>query len=443
MSSSTPSTPATLTAALQAAATRFTARNPRSAALHASALSSMPGGNTRTTLHTSPFPVYMNSGSHHTVTSEDGYVFTDLVGEFTAGLYGHSHPVIQQAIAECVASVGLNLGAQTAHEVIYARAICQRFGLERVRFANSGTEANLHALAAARAFTRRRRVVVFGGGYHGAVLGFAGGKVGRNNVDRGEFTVVVNGYNVEGDGIEGLLEGEGEEGVAAVLVEGMQGAAGAIPGRREWLVEVQEAAKKAGALFILDEVMTSRLAPGGIAELYGLTPDLKTFGKWLGGGLAFGGFGGREDVMSTFDPRSPNALSHGGTFNNNTLGMYVGHAGLSKIYTPEACVQLNRMGDALRERLRELTKGTKLCFSGMGSLLASHFTDDGLQEIVREVPENAQLKDLFWYEMMEEGFWVVRRGNISLILGTPQEELDKFVDAVKAFLERHAELVKV
>lgn len=232
-----------LTAAVQAATARFSARNPRSAAIHAEAVNSMPGGNTRTTLHTSPFPVYMASGKGYRVTSEDGDVYTDFVGEFTAGLYGHSHPVILEAIQEAVSTVGLNLGAQTVHEVRYARAICERFGLERVRFTNSGTEANLHALAAARAFTGKRGVVVFGGGYHGAVLGFAGGMPGRNNVDREDFTVLADAYN------EDLTAGwwNGREDIAAVLVEGMQGSAGAIPGRAEWLLEVQKAAQKVRA----------------------------------------------------------------------------------------------------------------------------------------------------------------------------------------------------
>jgi glutamate-1-semialdehyde 2,1-aminomutase len=123
--------------------------------------------------------------------------------------------------------------------------------------------------------------------------------------------------------------------------------------------------------------------------------------------------------------------------------MYVGHAGLSKIYTPEVAVELNMVGDRFRKRLADLTKGTKLCFTGVGSLLASHFTDEGLQAISKSVPENQLLKDLFWYEMLERGFWLVRRGNISLILGTSEEELARFVGCVKAFLERHADLVTV
>lgn len=406
------STSKTLESALAEAQARFKARNTRSAELHAEASSWLPGGNTRTTLHTTPFPVYMSSGKDHTVTSEDGHTYTDLVGELSAGLYGHSNPVILSAMQKVLSSVGLNLGAQTVHETEMAKAICERFDLERVRFTNSGTEATLHALAAARRFTGKRKVVVFGGGYHGSAFMFGGGKRADNNVDMADWIVVT--YN-------DLIMARKRihmDGVAACLVEGVQGSGGGIRGSEQFLAGVQEACRDAGVLFILDEVMTSRLAPGGFAStIKDLKPDLKTFGKWLGGGLAFGAFGGRQDVMAAFDPSQPGSLTHGGTFNNNTLAMYVGHAGLTQIYTPEVCVEFNNRGDELRKCLEAVTKGTKMCFTGKGSLLASHFTEKGLQTLESQEDEVEELKDLFWYEMMEEKFWSVRRGNVSLVLG--------------------------
>lgn len=202
-----------------------------------------------------------------------------------------------------------------------------------------------------------------------------------------------------------------------------------------------------GVVFILDEVMTSRLAPGGLAELYHLQPDMKTMGKYLGGGLAFGAFGGRADIMSVFDPRPgsmhPSHLAHHGTFNNNTLAMYVGHAGLTKAYTPEVCRDLNARGDYLRTQLAVATKGTKMCFTGIGAVLGSHFTDKGYQTLQRDAEENWTLKELFWFEMMEDGYWLTRRGIYALVLGTPQEALDRFVDCVAAFLSRHDDVVRV
>lgn len=189
--------------------------------------------------------------------------------------------------------------------------------------------------------------------------------------------------------------------------------------------------------------MTSRMSGGGIADLLGLSPDLKTFGKWLGGGLAFGAFGGRADIMAAFDPRRPGALAHSGTFNNNTLVTHAGYAGLSKIYTPEVAVQFTNKGDELRNKLNEVAKGTRVVFTGLGTIMGVHFPKNGTRAIERsgEVEEIDALRDLFWLEMMEEGFWLVRRGFIALVLETPTSEFDRFVECVQAWLSRHADIV--
>ncbi|GKU01453.1 glutamate-1-semialdehyde -aminomutase [Fusarium langsethiae] len=422
---------------LDTAIDRYISRNPQSKGLHEEAIKSMPGGNTRTVLHASPFPVVIRSGQGHEVTSEDGQVYTDLTGEFTAALYGHSNPVIMSAIRHVLDNVGMNVGGNTAQEQLFARELCSRFNLEHVRFCNSGTEANIHALAAARAFTKKRKVVAFNGGYHGAVIGFKGGKPEANNVDMDDW--IVARYN-DLDSARTAIESDG---VAAVLIEGMQGSGGGLPGMPEFLRGIQEIAAKAGVLFIMDEVMTSRLSGGGISELRGLKPDLKTFGKYLGGGLAFGAFGGRADIMAAFDPRSPNALSHSGTFNNNTLVTHAGYAGLTKIYTPDVAIQFTKTGDELRERLNKVTEGTKVVFTGIGTIMGVHFTTHGDRMIVRsgEVEELDTLGDLFWFEMMEERFWIVRRGFIALVLGTPAAEFDRFVNCVEAWVSKHADLV--
>lgn len=191
--------------------------------------------------------------------------------------------------------------------------------------------------------------------------------------------------------------------------------------------------------------MTSRLSGGGIAQLKNLTPDLKTFGKYLGGGLAFGAFGGRVDVMSAFDPRLPGALSHSGTFNNNTLVTHAGYAGLTRVYTPDVAVKFTETGDRLRDRLNQVTEGTRVLFTGVGTIMGVHFLKDDGRVIERagEVEEWDELRDLFWFEMMEEGFWLVRRGFIALVLETPVSEFDRFVDCVEAWVEKHANLVRV
>lgn len=346
--------------------------------------------------------------------------------------------MIREAIFSTFDNVGLNLGSTIIQEQKHAALICERFGLERVRFTNSGTEANLHALNGAKQFTGKRKVAVFCGAYHGAVLSFGDGKVAINNVNKDDW--VIGRYN-DVESAKAVIEGTPD--LAAVMVEGMQGAGGCIVGTKEFLLQIQESAKKVGAIFLLDEVMTSRLAPGGLQSILGLKPDLTSLGKYLGGGFAFGAFGGRADIMSVYDPRSSGSLAHSGTFNNNTMAMYSGYAGFSKVLTPEVNVAFNAKGEIYLKKLQGLTKGTKCSFTGRGALMAIHFSDTGLEDIksVEDVQERWDLKDLFWFEMMEDGYWITRRGSIALILDTPDEELDRFVDCVAKFLERHKDIM--
>ncbi|KAL2141566.1 hypothetical protein VTI28DRAFT_2216 [Corynascus sepedonium] len=424
-------------AALGAAEARFVVNNPFSKAQHDLALGSLPGGNTRTLLHTSPFPLCMKQGKEAYVWDLDGHKYVDFVGELSAGLLGHTHPQIQSTITRALTETGLSLGATTPHEHAFAAELCARFRLDHVRMSNSGTEANLHALAGARRFTGRRRVVVFSGGYHGAVLSFPDGAPAENTVDRDDFVVVprYNDLSLARSVISGV------EDLAAVLVEPMQGAGGCVPGEKEFLLGVREAAREKGAVFVLDEVQTSRLTPGGLGTEMGLDPDLVTLGKYVGGGLAFGAFGGREDVMRVYDPRVPGSLAHSGTFNNNTLAMCAARTVLADVYTPEVCVKFNEKGDQFRDRLNKVARGSRLSFTGRGSLIGLHFTEDGTEEITcgEDIKEKQRpdLRDLFWFEMLEAGFWLTRRGLIAMILGTPDQELDRFVDAVREFLERH------
>ncbi|KAF2031243.1 PLP-dependent transferase [Setomelanomma holmii] len=430
----------TVADALHAAQERFKEKNSKSLSLHEQAVKSLPGGNTRSLLHTPPFPVFLKSGTGYQVTSEDGHTYTDLVGEMTAGLYGHSQPLIQKTLISTIQNVGLNLGGTTTLETQHAALICKRYNLDLVRFTNSGTEANLHAIQGARRFTGKRKVVVFTGGYHGGCFTFPEDRPAENCVDLKDW--IIAEYNDIEDTRKKIEEFDD---VAAVLIEGMQGRGPCIVGTHDFLHQVQASAKKVGAVFILDEVQTSRLAPGGLQELEGLKPDITTLGKFLGGGVAFGAFGGREDIMRVYDPRETKTLGHSGTFNNNTLGMAAGYVGLSQVYTPEVSRTFNAQGDRLRERLQELTQGTKMTVTGLGTILGIHFLNNGKKDLksFRDRDEDPDLRRLFWFEMMEDGFWSTERGSVALILDTPQEELDKFADSVKTFLKTYEGLIKL
>ncbi|OQE41361.1 hypothetical protein PENCOP_c005G01250 [Penicillium coprophilum] len=429
--------------ALREAETRFIELHPESQRLHKLSLDSLPGGNTRTLLHTSPFPIFMRRGKGSELWDEDGNKYYDLVGELSAGLYGHSNPTLQKVLTETVQDVGLSLGATNVYEQRYASLLCERFGLERVRFTNSGTEANIHCLAAARKFTGRRKIIVFRGAYHGSVLSFGSG-VAENNIDQADWVLLQ--YN-DSEGVREAFSQNND--VAAVILEGIQGSGGFISASPEFLRTVREESEKRGALMILDEVMTSRLALGGLKETLKIRPDLITLGKYLGGGLPFGAFGGRGDIMDVFNPLTRGALAHSGTFQNNTLMLHSGYAGLSEVYTAEVVQSLNALGDGLRQRLQQLFAGSKLCVTGQGSLMCVHITKTRLraeqitcQDDVTAI-EAVDLKQLFWLELVNAGFWVQKRGTITLNIAMSTTALDAFVEAVEEFCKKHRSLILV
>ncbi len=419
-------------AALDAARERYVAANPRSEEQHRKAARVLPGGNTRTSLFSEPFPITVARAEGATLTSIDGRDYIDFLGEYTAGLYGHSNPVLRQAILDAL-DKGWVMGGHIRHEEELARLICERFAsIELVRFANSGTEANLFAISMARAITGRDKVVVFEGGYHGGVFTFG---LQRSAMEA-PFDFVKAPYN-DIDGTRATLDAHAAD-IGTVILEPMQGSAGCIPGDPAFLAMLREWTTRHGALLVFDEVMTSRLAPGGMQALCGVTPDLTTLGKYIGGGFSFGAFGGRADLMARCDPRRPDAFGHAGTFNNNVFTMAAGVAGLRDVYTPEAAEALNARGDALRARLNEVASAARfpMQFTGMGSMMNVHMHAGPVRNVRDLAAGDAARRDLFWFDLLEQGLWLARRGMINLSLPIGDAECDRLVDAVAGFVER-------
>ncbi len=417
-----------LDAALAEARDALARRNPESVAQHQAATAVMPGGNTRTVLFAKPFPLALARGEGAWVWDIDGHRYADFLGEYTAGLFGHSHPVIRRAIDQAL-DAGINLGGQGRREAELAAAVCRRFGLERVRFTNSGTEANLMAISTAVAVTGRPRVMVFEGGYHGGVFYFRAGGSPIN----APFDFVTARYN-DTDAATALIAEHGPL-LAAVILEPMLGGGGCIPATSAFLHAIRDATRAAGALMILDEVMTSRLAPGGLQSVHGIAPDLTTLGKYVGGGMSFGAFGGRADLMDRFDPRRPGAFPHAGTFNNNPLTMAAGLAGLTQVYTPEAAAALNARGDALRGRLNAAFARAEapMQATGLGSMMTVHFTAAPIARAA-DAPDRSDLKELFHLDMLAAGIWMAPRGMINLSLPIGDEHCDQLVRAVEEFV---------
>jgi glutamate-1-semialdehyde 2,1-aminomutase len=422
--------------ALAAAHRRFTESNPASLRQFEEQARYMPGANSRSVLFYAPFPLTIARGEGATLWDADGHRYADFIAEYTAGVYGHSAPEIREAVAEAMKG-GINLTGHNLLEGRLARLICERFPqIEQLRFTNSGTEANLMALTAALHFTGRRKLVVFSGGYHGGVLGF-GAKPLPTTVP---FDFLVLPYNDERTARE-QIDKHGPE-IAAILLEPMQGASGCIPGRLEFLQALRESATRAGALLIFDEVMTSRLAPHGLANKLGIRCDLTTLGKYIGGGMSFGAFGGRADVMALFDPRT-GPLAHSGTFNNNVLTMAAGHAGLTKLFTPEAAGALAARGDTMRQRLNTLCagEGVAMQFTGIGSLMNAHFVGGEVRSTDDLAPVDARLRQLLFFHLLSEGIYTSPRGFVVLSLPLTDADIDHYVAAIGSFIGEYRALL--
>ena len=425
----------TLPSAIAEARQRYVDANPRSLQRWEDACRVMPGGNTRTVLFHEPFPLGIVGGEGCHITDADGHTYIDLLGEYTAGLFGHSDPVILSAVHRAL-DAGINLSGHSMVEAQFAAAVCDRFAaVDLVRFTNSGTEANLLALAAATTITGRRKVLVFDGAYHGGLLVFSGGGKPIN----APHDYVVGTYN-DLDGTQRLFSEHGAE-LAAVLVEPMLGAGGCVPGDPPFLEMLAHQANEHGALLIFDEVMTSRLDPGGRQGALRIAPDLTTLGKYIAGGMSFGAFGGRREVMELFDPRNPDGQPHAGTFNNNVLTMHAGLAAMTQRLTPGALTELNERGDALREHLNEIAEDVAMQFTGLGSLLTVHFTNRPIRSAADVAAGNDAAKELFFFDMLTEGIHLARRGFIALSLPVGDDETKAFTTAVERFVDRRRHLL--
>jgi glutamate-1-semialdehyde 2,1-aminomutase len=412
--------------ALQEARQLFASKRPKSKAAAEEAERYMPGGNTRTVLYHGPFPFRAICGEGAMITDADGYRYVNLNGEHTAGIYGHSHPVIKAAVAEALDG-GFNLAAHNLFEVQLARLICERFkSVELVRFTNSGTEANLLAIATARAFTGRSKVVAFQEAYHGGLLHFAGGGLPIN----APFPFLLAKYN-DIEAARVLIRAHADD-LACIIVEPMLGSGGCVPADRSFLAMLRQEASRAGALLIFDEVMTSRFKGGGAQGLWRIVPDLTALGKYIGGGMTFGAFGGRGDVMAIYDPRQPKSLPHAGTFNNNVVTMAAGIAGLSKLFTPEAAAALHDRGEDMRRRMNDLFRRTdaRLVASGVGSIMMIHVSDDGAVTAETLRQEDPRIRQLLYFDLLEQEFFTGPKNFIALSLEITEAMVSRLLDAL-------------
>jgi glutamate-1-semialdehyde 2,1-aminomutase len=389
---------------------------PLSRREHDRACAVLPGGNTRSVLHFEPFPFRVARAEGGRLIDLDGHSYVDFCGNYTAGLLGHSPERVRDAVIEALGR-GWSLGAVHTMEADLAELLCQRFAsMEQVRFTNSGTEANLMAIGTALAFTGRPGVAVFDRAYHGGVLSFGPDIDGPHN----PLNVPHHFRPARFDDIDGLPELFATGDLGCVLIEPVQGAGGCRPASVEFLKELRDRCQRHGVVLIFDEVMTSRLAPGGAQQRFDIRPDMTTLGKYLAGGMTFGAFGGRRDIMTQFDPSQGGPLTQAGTFNNNVVSMSAAVATLRHEIDADTLADVNTRGDELRGRLDQVfsRSGLPMWVTGLGSMLTVHTEDDRLLE-------------LYFHAMVADGLYPARRGFMALSRLVTDDDVDLLIDATE------------
>ena len=411
---------------LAAAHERYAAKRPRSAELHERARAVMPGGSTRSVLDMQPFPFRVAAAHGARLSDVDGHEYIDFLGDYSAGLLGHDPGPVEAAVAQAL-ELGWSYGGVHTDEVRFAEAVVERFpSIEQVRFTNSGTEANLMAIQLARHHTGRDRVVVMDRAYHGGLLYFGHG--GEALLAPFDFDRLR--YNDLG-GVATI-----DERVAAVLVEPMMGAAGCIAADPEFLQALRDRCDEVGALLVFDEVMTSRMSTGGAQQRLGVTPDLTTLGKYLAGGMTFGAFGGRADVMAAFDPARGGTMTHGGTFNNNVVTMAAGAAAMRELLDEATLEGLFVRGERFRDAIAAVLESSPvpMSVSGYGSLLTIHSVPGPVTSPDDLDGGDAVLKELVVHELIDRGCYLAARGYMALSAAITDDDCDTFLTALSETL---------
>ena len=431
----------------------YRAKTTRSRQLFEEALRVMPGGNSRTTTFFDPYPFYITRGEGPRIWDADGTERLDFNGNYTSLILGHAHPQVVKAIQDA-AALGMSFPGPTEHEIRLAELLTRRIpGMEVIRFANSGTEATMHAVRVARAFTGRDKIAKFEGAYHGThdwvLVSVAPDPAAAGPRRRPKSVAWSSGVPAtvmkhvvalpwnDTEACVAILERHGRD-LAALIIDPMLANAGMIPAKPGFLEALREATQRLGILLIFDEVISFRVAPGGAQERFGIRPDLTTLGKIIGGGLAVGAFGGRADVMNYYDPRGGRGrINHGGTFNANPLTMAGGIATMEQL-TPAAYARLDALGERLRDGVRRLfeDRGYPGQVTGTGSLFWIHHTPRPLGDYRSARPDDAEAPVRTFMGLVNEGVLVSQRGLGACSAAMSEGDVDRFVAALGRVLER-------
>jgi len=412
---------------------------------------SMPGGDTRAASYYTPYPAYMTRGEGCFLYDYDENQYIDFLNNYTSLIHGHAHPATVGAIQEQAAR-GTVLGSAAEVTVEHAEMLCSRVpSFDSVRYCNSGTEATLLAMRAARAFTGRDIIIKMDGGYHGShdyvqlnmqpettEEGLPRPKLSSRGVPKATLAgMLVAPFN-DLDAIRDVLRARGGE-IAGIILEPALGAGGGVEPEPGYLQGVRQLADEFDVLLIFDEIMTFRQDVGGFQATIGVTPDLTSIAKFIGGGLPLAAFGGRKEIMAPFDPTHPMTIPHNGTFNGNNITMAAGLATM-KEYEADQVARVNELGQRLRKGLNAAFQaaGVGIRAVGSGSIIRIHWSNGKIRDARDAVAaqEKAQeLPGLLHLEMMNRGIFSAPRCQYAISTPMSEKEVDIAVDVMGQSLE--------
>jgi len=414
----------------------------------------LPGGGTRNIAYFYPYPFYITKGEGCYLEDVDGNRYIDILNNMTVLIHGHAHPKMVERIEE-QARKGTAHAAPMEVQYELAKIICERTpSVEELRFCNSGTEATMFAIRAARYFTKKNKIIKVDGGYHGS-HDYVEVNINSDLISEGKviptvekgvpetllkdvFVVPLNDLAAA----EKVMKKHHKD-IAAMIIEPVLGSAGGIVASIEYLKGLRELTKKYGILLIFDEVITFRVTTGGMQKLIGVIPDLTAFGKTIGGGLPVGAFGGRKDLIEQFNPTKKNFISHSGTFSGNAMTMVAGKIAL-ELYTEDEVKRMYLLGARLQKGLKEAmdSLGVTCTVGGVQSMVYVHLQDHApinAKSLSFETIQYLELGKYLQVAMAINNLYTVSRGVTAFILSTPMNE--EIIDEIVVRFKKSMEMV--
>jgi glutamate-1-semialdehyde 2,1-aminomutase len=392
-------------------------------------------------------PLFMKKAKGAYLYDEDGNEYIDLINSWGPMILGHAHPAIEEAIREALSS-SPSFGAPTAREVEMAELICAMVpAIDKVRMVSSGTEATMSAIRVARGFTGRDKIIKMEGCYHGHgdsfLIAAGSGALTFGNPDSPGVTkgtaqdTLVAPFN-DLQAVEAIIE-KNKNAIAALILEPVVGNMGCVIPVAGYLQGLRDLCTRHGIVLIFDEVMTGfRLSLGGAQQLYGVTPDMTTLGKIIGGGLPVGAYGGRKEIMDTVSPAGP--VYQAGTLSGNPMAMAAGLAMLRKLKSnPDIYKQIDNTTAALVKGMQQalLKAGLHYTINHVGSMFTLFFTDKQVTDFNTAKTTDTALFAKYFQSMLKQGIYLAPSQYEAMFISSAIDNV-----AVDKILQAHTNALK-